>query len=199
MKPIKLPFGLVLSKPKAKTALHPQYKTLTEFAFKIDGVEYYEFATLGDMPPERYKKMQDIMVQCDWRMTIDDIKELVKLQRDAVNKGKLTDVVEVIQGFEYCLGLYLETDLFMMLFSCVFFTLDEDLSDYDYDIGAKKIEAFKKHGIPDFFLKTPVKKWLPVTDISKQDIETFSKMTSVKRSYLLSLKQKVMKNINANA
>ena len=195
MNQIKLPFGLVLSRPKAKTALHPDYKKSIQFAFTIEGQDYYEFTTLSDMPQERYKKFNDLATQCDWRMSIDDLKELLDLQKKAVNNGKLTDIMEIVNAFEYCLTIYIETDLFMVLFSCLFFTKDEDLTDYDYDIGVIKTELFKKHGIPSFFLMQPVKKYLPLTDISSQDIEVFSKQTSVKREFLQSTKLRVLKNL----
>jgi len=184
-------YDISITKIKPRTAIHPDIKKKTVFAFTIDGVDYYEFENLIDMPIERYKQFQDLATQCDWRMSIDEIKNLVKAQKEAVNKGKLTDIMEVIQGFEHCLSIYMETDLFMMLFSCVFFTKDENIYEWDYDIGIEKMEVFKKHGIPDFFLREPVKKYLPVTDISKQDLEVFSRQTNVKKDYLQSILQRV--------
>lgn len=197
MKTIKLPLGWVLHKPQPKTAIHPEYKRLVEFAFEIDGVKYYEFKNLGDMPTMRFKKFQDFSTQCDWRMSIDDIQELIVLQEKAINKQKITDIVKINDAFKYCMTIYLETDLFMQLFSCLFFTMDENLEDYDYDIGAKKIEAFSKHGVPDFFLKEPIKRYLPLTTISKQDFEVFSKQTDVKRDFLQSIKKNVLQSVTA--
>lgn len=195
MNSIKLPFGFTLSRPKKETALHPEYKKSIQYAFTIDGEDYYEFINLGDMPQERYKKFNDLATQCDWRMSIDDLKDLLDLQKKAVNKGKLTDIMETVNAFEYCLSIYLETDLFMILFSCLFFTKDEDLTDYDHDLGVIKTAKFTKQGIPSFFLSEPVKKYLPLTDISEQDIAVFSKQTNVKKEYLQSTKLRILKNL----
>jgi hypothetical protein len=195
MNTINLPFGLVLSRPKKETALHPEYKKSIQFAFTIDGEDYYEFTNLGDMPQERYKKFNDLATQCDWRMSIDDLKDMLALQKKAVNKGKLTDIMDILNAFEYCLSIYIETDLFMVLFSCLFFTKDEDLTDYDYDLGVIKTAKFKQNGIPSFFLSEPVKKYLPQVDISEQDMKVFSGQTSVKKEYLQSTIQRVSKNL----
>ena len=188
-------YDISINKIVQRSAIHPDFKKKIDYAFTIEGVDYYEFSNLIDMPQERYKQFQDLATQCDWRMSPEEIKDLVALQKEAVNKGKLTDIMELIQGFEYCISMYMETDLFLMLFSCVFFTKDEDLTEWDYDLGIQKMEAFKKHGVPDFFLHQPVQKYLPLNDISRQDLEVFSKQTDVKKEYLQSIKSKVAKSI----
>jgi hypothetical protein len=37
------------------TCLHPEFKTVTEFAFEIDGKEFYQFKNVLDMPALRYQ------------------------------------------------------------------------------------------------------------------------------------------------
>lgn len=189
-------YDLSFRKIIPNTAIHPDYKTLVQFAFEIDGLKYYEFKNLLDMPTERYRKLQTIVTECDWRMSTEEIKEFIKLQKEAINQGKLTDAYEVVQIFEYCINLYMETDLMMKLFSCVFFTIEEDLTDYDFEIAEEKIKAFTKHGVPAFFLNQPIQKYLPLKDISSQDLLVFLKLTNAKKEYLSSIMSKIKKNLN---
>lgn len=195
MNQIKLPFGLVLSRPKAKTALHPELKTLTQFAFEIDGVDYYEFSNIADMPKDRFRKANELLINCEWSISTEDLKDYSQKIRQANDKANTKAVDKVLDALDYSISLFIDTDVYMRLFSCAFFTLDEDLTDYDYDIGEQKMRAFKKHGIPSFFLKEPISRYLPQINLSKEIIETFSKLTNVKRDYQTWLKSKAMEGI----
>jgi hypothetical protein len=189
-------YDISITKIKPRTAIHPDYKTLIEFAFELDGKKYYEFRNISDMPKDRFIRANEFLINCEWSLTTDDLKEFIQLMDKSLEKGNITEIARVNNALSYSVDLFMDTDIYLRLFSCVFFTVDEDLTDYDFDIGAEKIKAFKKYGIPDFFLNQPIKKYLPQIDISKQHIETFSKLTTAKKDYLHTVKSKVIGNLS---
>ena len=85
-------FGYEIRKVNTNiTCLHPQVKTLTEFAFDIEGKEYYQFKSLFDMPAPRYQRIQEFIREAEMRITSKDLLELLKLTKEALNSGKITD------------------------------------------------------------------------------------------------------------
>ena len=147
------------------------------------------------MPKDRFRKANELLINCEWSISTEDLKDYSQKIRQANDKANTKAVDKVLDALDYSISLFIDTDVYMRLFSCAFFTLDEDLTDYDYDIGEQKMRAFKKHGIPSFFLKEPISRYLPQINLSKEIIETFSKLTTVKRDYQTWLKSKAMEGI----
>ena len=181
--------------PKKATCLHPVYKTVTEFAFEIDGKEYYTFKNLLDMPPLRYQSVMEFIREVEMRITGKDLMALTECMRDAINKGKITDVVIFINTIDNLTSQYLETETYYRLFSCVFFDLEEDIMNYDYDYNESKIELFKAQPATSFFFNQPMTKYLPHVDISYKDLEVYLKQTEVHRKHMLDTKNEYIKSM----
>jgi hypothetical protein len=111
MNQIKLPFGLVLSRPKAKTALHPELKTLTQFAFEIEGVDYYEFSNIADMPKDRFRKANELLINCEWSISTEDLKDYSQKIRQANDKANTKAVDKVLDALDYSISLFIDTDV----------------------------------------------------------------------------------------
>lgn len=165
------------------TRFHPDYKLKTEFAFKLGETEYFWFNSLLDMPTKRYQKVSQFITETDLRLSRKDISDYVETIGKALNEGNVTRAVMFLGEMRYQNEMFIETDTFYRLYSCVFFTADEDLSDYDFEIGDKKIEEFKKHNIEDFFLLEPCKKFLPQVPISEEDLNLFFKLSETRKEY----------------
>lgn len=187
-------FGFNIERIKKKNALHPDYKKATEYAFSIDGQDFYHFKNYLDTPMRRFQKMNEFIAEVEMRITRNDLAEYLGIIEEAINKGKITDIVNVIQGLKYRLDQFIETDTYYRLFSCAFFTLDEDITDYDYEVNDLKIELFKSQPIDSFFLNYPAKDWLPQIDISKEDLNSFLKMSSVSKEFLQRIKSEYIQN-----
>jgi len=181
--------------PKKATCLHPVYKTVTEFAFEIDGKEYYTFKNLLDMPAPRYQSVEEFIREAEMRITGSDLMALTECMRDAINKGKITDVVIFLNTIDNLTSQYLETDTYYRLFSCVFFDLEEDIMNYDYDYNEPKIELFKAQPATSFFFNQPMRKYLPHVDISDEDLAVYLKQTEVHRKHMLDTKNEYIKSM----
>ena len=99
-----------------------------------------------------------------------------------------------LNGVENLTSQYIETDTFYRLFTCLFFDLDEDITDYDFDYNESKLEAFKSQPKTAFFFSQPMKRYLPQIDISEQDLEVFLKQTEVHHQYIQDIKSAYIKN-----
>jgi len=189
-------FGYEIRKVKDnKTCLHPVFKTVTEFAFEIDGKEFYQFKNMLDMPAPRYQRIQEFIREAEMRITSKELNETVDLVKDALNKGKVTDAIVLLTIIENLSNLYIETDTFYRLFTCLFFDLDEDITDYDFDYNEDKIKLFKSQPATAFFFNQPMKRYLPQIDISVEDLEVFLKQTKVSEQYASKLKSDYTKNM----
>lgn len=189
-------FGYEIRKVKNNlTCLHPAVKSLTEFAFDIDGKEYWTFKNLLDMPAPRYQRIQEFLREADMRITSKDLTDMLELIEHAVNKGRLTDVVVFVNTIKNLTSQYIETDTFYRLFTCLFFDLDEDITDYDFDYNEEKMKLFKAQPMTSFFFAQPMKKYLPQTDISKQDLEVYLKLTEAHKKHLYDIKREYIKSI----
>ena len=169
--------------PYNATCLHPQYKKAIELAFKIGDKEFYTFKNFSDMPIKRHQRLSEFIAETEMRITGKDLLELTGVTKDALNKGKVVDAVVFLSCIENLASQYLETDTYYRLFSCVFFDLDEVITDYDFDYNEAKIELFKAQPQTSFFFQKPMREYLPQIDISEQDLEVYLKATKVHKEY----------------
>jgi len=188
-------FGYEIRKVKnSLTCLHPLIKSATEFAFDIDGKEFWTFKNMLDMPTSRYQRIQEFIREAEMRITSQDLTDFIELIKDALNKGKITDAIIFLSAVENLTSQYIETDTFYRLFTCLFFDLDEDITDYDFDYNEDKLKLFKSQPATAFFFSQPMKKYLPQIDISEQDLEVFLKQTSVNHEYIQKIKSEYIKS-----
>lgn len=161
-----------------KTLEHPDYKTLVEYAFSVpddDGnpIDFYNFRSAGDMPTSRFSKWNEFLEDYNRRIENDELVEIMKEMREQMDENTVsgnTNARLLMSYIEQRTQIAMDVDLFMRFMSVTYFTLKEDLVKYDWDIATWKIELWNKHGLHAFFLKEPIKKWLPQIEISSDDL-----------------------------
>lgn len=164
-------------------ALHPDYKKLIEFAFDIDGMEYYAFKTLADMPSERYYKASEMITEVDMKITRESLGSYLTKIEELINEGNFGKVGAIVEEIKYRLSMLIETESLYRLASCVFFTLDEDITTYDLDYNDDKISKLKRKKISDFFLMEPVRRFIPLQGISQEDLILSLKLSEARKRY----------------
>lgn len=141
-------FGLL---PKRPTG-HPP------FAFRdLQGVEYFAWPDLQDMPPSRINQIEDIILQIDSsisRSTLVEISDHIIMQCGEVMSAK--DAKARIIAIQKAQALANELkirptniipeDCFMALAAVCAVRKDEDPYTFDKTIQAEKIAAFKSAG-----------------------------------------------------
>ena len=143
-------------KPNTVRSLHPDYKSTIEHAFTIGKRQYYRFKDMMDMPRMRYEKCMQFIREAEMRITHQDMNDLIDLTLDALNKGKITDAIIFQNSMQHLTNQFIETDTYFRLFSCLFFDLDEDITDYDFNYNEEKIEEFKTFPDGSFFFTKPI-------------------------------------------
>jgi hypothetical protein len=162
---------------------HPEHKKSISKVFKIDNEQYYEFDNLSDCPAGRYWRIQQFNVELNLRIDRDTLIDLLTASLEAINNGDITKSIIIQTDIKNRTNFLIETETAYRLASAVFFTLDEDLTTYDFDYNQKKIEKFKKERIDTFFLSRPMKKLLPQINMSGEDIALYLKMTEAQKVY----------------
>ena len=163
--------------------IHPKNEKSISKAFKVEGEQFYEFDNLSDCPAGRYFRIQQFMVELNLRIDKDTLVKLLDASLKAVDDGDITRSVIIQTDIKNRTEFIVETETAYRLASAAFFTLDEDLTTYDFDYNQKKIEKFKKERISTFFLTRPMKRLIPQINISGEDLEIYLKMTEAQRQF----------------
>jgi len=164
---------------------HPDYKKSISPAFIIKNEQYYEFDSLLDVPPLRFKRADQFYIEQDMRI---DRKTLIKLidkilEHCDQDNIKVSKIVSIALDIKDRTEMIIETETLYRLATAVYFTLDEDLSDYDFDYNEKKLKLFKEQPIGDFFFDKLMKNLVPQSNISQTDLEIFLKVTEAQKLY----------------
>ena len=188
---------LIIDKtPEKITAIHPEYKKLITHAFDIkkddEIISFYQFKEMGDVPSDRYGSMNNFIEDNGRKFTNE---ELLHYSSEAITNMEsntiegTTNTLLILKMMKMRSELVMSVDIVMRLISCVFFTKDEDLRSYDWDIGDDKIKLFEDYGLKSFFLTEPIKTFLPVTNISAGDINLILEGKKVTEHLLKQLRE----------
>jgi hypothetical protein len=164
----------LFKKPLPNTAIHPKYKTLIEKVAKIKGRQLYQFKNLLDMPSSRYSQCSRFTTEFTMRLDADILKTSIKDCLEYANEGNFTKVIGILTLLQEHTNMLLSLSASYRLASCVYFWYDENLDNYDFEIGDEKIRLFKEIGFESFFLTKPMNNFVPQMNISAQDLEAYS-------------------------
>lgn len=154
----------------------------------VNGVQYYEFVNLGDMPRMRmvhYNYMREEMV-----MGID--RELQMRLIDGIleanEKGEKNRVGALGFMFKDIVGNITTVESLYNVASVVYFDAREDIATYDLDYNAEKIKRFKQVRDQRFFFFYLLQSSLKTTpDKLPKDIQQFLNENAVKLRAWLSI------------
>jgi hypothetical protein len=143
----------------------------------LDGKDLYMFKDIGDMPHIRFTKCNRFIEEYNMRLDYETqqitTKKLIDLLIDPTKKT-ITSAIQILMSLDKLYDISISMDATYRLYSAAFFWEDEDLTDYDFEIGDEKIRLMKKKKLADFFLNEPINKFLPQMNISAEDIRHFS-------------------------
>lgn len=170
-------------KDKRRTAIHPEYRKLIEKIATINGRDLYTFKSILDMPIKRHDKCTRFGLEFNMRIDLQTLREAHATVIEDVGmmdtnnmKSLKRKTMAILENINRLTEMAVSVDASYRLASCVYFWEDEDLTDYDFEIGDEKIQEFKKMGFDDFFLRAPMNNFLPAISLSRQDLELFSRM-----------------------
>lgn len=145
-------------------------------AFILDGVQYYQFEDEFGIPVERAFAALDIYGEVQSKCTRDYLLAHSAALKETISQKNRIDLMKVatlVQQLDERLEMIFDADLIYKLASVVYFDVTENPYKYDYKYGIEKMRKFQKSDVEDFFLKSPIKQFIPFKDISKADLETY--------------------------
>lgn len=170
---------LFKKEPQLNTAIHPDYKKLIEKVTtikegKFKGRTLYQFKSLLDMPHKRYNSCSRFSTEFNMRLDADTLKKSIDAALNQANEGNFTKVIGILQILNEHTRMLISLNASYRLASCVYFWKDENLDDYDFEIGDEKINLFKEIGFESFFLTKPMSDFIAPTNLSADDLRVCS-------------------------
>ena len=160
-------------------------------AFILDGIQYYQFDDPFGMSAQRAFAAIDIFQEVQSRASRDYIIAHNEAMIQLFNSRPidLTKAIKLTNNLDERLKMVFDADLLYKLASVIYFDSSEDPYLYDYKYGVEKIGRFRnaqeKGQLDNFFLNTPIRQYLPFSDISKEDLEVYTKVgREVSKSHL---------------
>lgn len=176
-------FKLFKKKVGKSTAIHPEYKKLVEKVFTIDGIDFYQFHNLLDMPHKRYNSCTRFATEFNMRIDAKELIDLLEKSMEQLDAGNVTRSIILQNTIAERTKMLISVECSYRLASCVYFTDEENLDEYDLDIGDKKIGLFKKEKLESFFLTEPYNRFLPDLNLSAIDLEAYDQLEKRLKSH----------------
>lgn len=146
-------------------------------AFVHEGMEYYSFVNEQNMPSERAFSAMDVYEELNQRITKEYLDVFFSGILAACDKGSLVKVAELALFAQQRATHITNIDILYKLASVLYFTKEENCYKYDREYNEKKIAGWKKsRDIDSFFLKTPIKDFLPSFDGSNLNILLYTQI-----------------------
>lgn len=183
---------------KKKDKIQFETKHVVEWAFKVNGVDYYCHADPLNGPYER--ALTALVFYKEMSMNIDH--EFLQRHVEATHKlltSNPIDVFKIKQLNDLLLQrikLPKDPELLYKLASVVYFDGNESPVVYDFEYGKKKIEFWKQNAsVKDFFLQKPLVKLMPFLQQYDENLDTFFQVvTDYKKTHL----EKVLETLSVN-
>lgn len=120
----------------------------------IDGVQYYQFVQIADMPQNRFVHYlqfnQEMSMGIDRKMLNDYIDAVCA----ANNKQDLSQIGNLMFMLRDTINNVTPVETLYNLASLLYFEQKEDISCYDLDYNAEKVKKFKAIHDKGFFFRT---------------------------------------------
>jgi hypothetical protein len=179
----------------------PKVKHATEHVFTIDGIKYYRFQSLENMPYKRAVKCltvyNELNMRVDRNYLLKHTEAVFKLlSGDKINLQTLTEISKLNAQLRERTKFIIDADLAYKLATIVYFDETENPYDYDWDYNRKKAELFKAKGA-DFFLSAPMTNLIPSLQTIGDDAGMYlAAQEEVNKIHLASLSAILQKNLS---
>ena len=174
------------------------HKVLTsgaKFAFKCGGVDYYEPASIDELPPKRYSEWLVKFEEMRMGVDRDFLSKLVEGWAGSldveVTEGKSRGSLKLSENSRWLYELRARMQIVpnpnyvYALASVNYFTLDEDITCYDPQKQAEKIKFWEdNHEGLAFFLNKPVKSLMGLSEYSEADLKASLRANLVRWNFL---------------
>lgn len=143
------------------------------YAFECDGKHYFRFSNDYEIPKGRFQFVQKFYHETTLKITAEDLKKFCQAIKENCNNGKLGDAYKLADELEYRDTWLFEPESLLRFASAIYFTLDEDVTNYDFEYNERKIAAFKKKRMLQFFLMKLMNGQSLLSNLSDSDLQIY--------------------------
>ena len=159
-----------------------------EFAFHYAGKDYFCYTDPFKIPNQRGFVCLSYYEEFNMRMTRETLIEFLDaLEAEMNGTRNVLDIAKLINAMRTRTEFIVSPDTVYKLASVVFFTKEESTYNYDVMYNAKKIVAFRKAPMLDFFLQLPLQELIPFLRLSGENMRTYLKGVLAKQAEELAL------------
>jgi len=154
---------------------HPNKKILSPllWCFNCDGKDYFRFSNDYEIPKGRFQFVQKFYHETTLKISSEDLKKFCEAIKKCCNENKLGDAYKLADELEYRDTWLFEPETLLRFASAIYFTLDEDVTNYDFDYNDNKIAVFKKKNMLRYFLMNLINGQSLLSSLSESDLEIY--------------------------
>ena len=177
---------LFKSKDPAKIEVHPKYDLHIKYSFSVGDRHYYTLRNPDETYANRYRYLKTYSQECENKITNSDIDDFsdatlkyLKEYKESVHKGEpkphMLDKAEELQRELKHRSVWLfEITTLYKYASVLYFTLDENIKDYDVGYNHEKIEIWsKKKRLYNLLLKELITGVEDFLNLSQNDSDNY--------------------------
>ena len=147
----------------------------------INGVQYYEFVSISDMPQERFVHYQHLRQEATMNLDRETLMRYFEELKTANNKKDSSRIGALVYMLQDTVTNCTPLEVLYNLAALIYFDKDEDIGCFDGDYNARKIKLFKEYPNQGFFLTRLLQKGLKLaTSQSPEDILKSLRQSAVK-------------------
>lgn len=152
-------------------------------AFVSGGVQYYRFEDIFSAPFNRSFEAQTFYTELQMRVDKEYLTSYVQTMQAILsndnNQGiNISDIAIVTNQLAERMNFIVDSDLLLKLASVMYFDASENPYRYDFAYGARKMARWKANeDVADFFLRTPIKDFLPFIESLEKDLASYLRVT----------------------
>lgn len=152
-------------------------------AFISNGVVYYQFEDIFSMPCQRAFEAKTFYEEMNSGISAEYLDLYIKSMESIINDKNginLTQIITLLTRLKERKEWVIDADIVYKLASVMYFDKNENPYTYDMKYNHGKIKRWKEsQSVESFFLSTPIKNFLPFTDILEKDLKDYLQMVEM--------------------
>lgn len=144
-------------KKPEKVVFHPRVKIPIKYAFECEGKHFYQAVNDYEVPKRRFAFAKKFYDEMQNKVTSETLTQFCEKGKELCSgkdgKVDLGQVWKLWDELHYRSQWLFEPESLLRFASVVYFTLDENLNDYDFEYNKIKIASFEKKKLTTTFLK----------------------------------------------
>jgi len=167
-------------KLKTKVTKKPVWQGNSDYAivpaFISGGVQYYEIPGVFNIPYQRGLAAGSIYEEVNMRVTKEYLQGHIAAVLEILSNPQKINILELSKLYDELdkrINWIASPETIYKLASVVYFDENESPEEYNFKYANEKILRWKKEGVEAFFLREPIRKFLPHSDLQEKDIPSY--------------------------